>query len=127
MMQKQHCGYLCDSRSEALAINLMLGFAFTWRGDSVPGPPRHFSRCGGLMDEPPRKDVICYTFEAISFTPGIEEGRAIERDCDSCDGSGECSWCDGTGEKPGRDEICPDCEGTGRCQDCKGTGKKQDE
>ena len=48
----------------------------------------------------------------------------VEKECASCDGTGECSRCDGTGEIVGvlENYTCSRCDGTGVCPACEGSG-----
>jgi hypothetical protein len=47
------------------------------------------------------------------------------KDCEDCNGSGDCPTCDGKGSKGKGDdaEDCKDCDGSGDCDCCDGTGK----
>ncbi len=53
----------------------------------------------------------------------------VERDCATCEGSGECPRCGGEGERAadfegGRSIHCTTCRGLGKCSACGGDGAK---
>ncbi len=48
----------------------------------------------------------------------------VEKECEVCNGTGDCWWCDGTGEDDNGDE-CLDCDNTKICDTCNGTGIEQ--
>ena len=43
----------------------------------------------------------------------------VDKDCGSCNGSGQCQSCDGN------DEGCTYCDGSGDCDKCDGSGTEQ--